>query len=79
MSEPIKWVACTQSSDRAYWGEFYLEAWTDGRWRVSPWRTPSIPLVDHTQQGLGTNISEAKQRAQAAALIQQQLARMTKP
>ena len=79
MSRLIQWTRSTMVSDQAYWMGFYLEAWEDGRWRVTFADERGYPLVDHTKQAIGTNIGEAKQRAQAAALIQQQLAQMTKP
>jgi hypothetical protein len=78
-TKAFNWGRSTMVSDRAYWMGFYLEAWEDGRWRVTFADERGHPLVDHTKQAIGTNISEAKQRAQAAAMIQQQLAQMTKP
>lgn len=78
MSRAFNWQSATMTSDRAYWKGFYLEAWKDGRWRVTFADERGYPLVDHTEQSAGTNISEAKQRAQAAALIQQQLAQQTR-
>ena len=75
----FNWGRSTMVSDRAYWMGFYLEAWEDGRWRVTFADERGYPLVDHTKQAIGTNIIQAKQRAQAAAMIQQQLAQMTKP
>ena len=78
-TKAFNWGRSTMVSDRAYWMGFYLEAWEDGRWRVTFADERGYPLVDHTKQAIGTNIIQAKQRAQAAALIQQQLAQMTKP
>jgi hypothetical protein len=78
-TKAFNWVPSTPSSERAYWCEYYLEAWRDGRWRVTLASDRGHPLVDHTQQSIGTNIIQAKERAQAAAMIQQQLAQMTKP
>jgi hypothetical protein len=78
-TKAFNWGRSTMVSDRAYWMGFYLEAWEDGRWRVTFADERGYPLVDHTKQAIGTNIIQAKQRAQAAAMIQQQLAQMTKP
>lgn len=77
-TKAFNWGRSTMVSDRAYWMGFYLEAWEDGRWRVTFADERGYPLVDHTKQAIGTNIIQAKQRAQAAAMIQQQLAQ-TKP
>lgn len=78
-TKAFNWGRSTMVSDRAYWMGFYLEAWEDGRWRVTFADERGYPLVGHTKQAIGTNIIQAKQRAQAAAMIQQQLAQMTKP
>lgn len=78
-TKAFNWGRSTMVSDRAYWMGFYLEAWEDGRWRVTFADERGHPLVDHTKQAIGTNIIEAKTRAQAAAMIFQSLAQSTKP
>lgn len=56
------------------WNGLYLEAFQDGRWKVAPERKPGNPIVTHAQQAKGSNLIEAEQRAQAAAMIIHQLA-----
>lgn len=77
-TQPFLWRPSTAKSQWCIWGEYHLEAFNDGRWRVSLNTDRGHPLTDHTTQTTGTNITEAKTRAQAAAMIQQQLAQ-TKP
>lgn len=62
------WKASTAVSLRCDWNDYSLEAWTDGRWRVALAALPHKPLADHTTQSKGTNIIEARDRAQAAAM-----------
>jgi hypothetical protein len=59
-TKAFNWGRSTMVSDRAYWMGFYLEAWEDGRWRVTFADERGHPLVDHTKQAIGTNIIEAK-------------------
>ena len=76
---PFLWRPSTPKSQWCAWGNYHLEAFSDGRWRVSLNTDRGHALADHTTQTTGTNITEAKTRAQAAAMIFQQLAQSTKP
>ncbi len=76
--QPFLWRPGTPKSYWCAWGIYHLEAFSDGRWRVSLQTDRGHALADHTTQTRGTTIIDAKTRAQAAAMIQQQLAQ-TKP
>jgi hypothetical protein len=72
--QPFLWRPSTAKSQWCEWGIYRLEAFYDGRWRVSLHTAQGHALADHTTQYKGSTISEAKTRAQAAAMIQKQLA-----
>ena len=76
--QPFLWRPSTPKSQWCAWGIYHLEAFSDGRWRVSLHSDQGHALADHSTQTKGTNITEAKTRAQAAAMIFQSLAQ-TKP
>lgn len=76
--QPFLWRPSTPKSQWCAWGIYHLEAFQDGRWRVSLHSDQGHALVDWDSQTVANNITEAKTRAQAAAMIQQQLAQ-TKP
>jgi len=67
------------SPEQAIWNNLRLWAYPDGRWSVSKRTgTPQRELVwkeiiSHKDQTKGKDINEAKQRAQAAAIVQLQL------
>lgn len=74
MAAGFEWKPCTPVSRSCEWNGLYLEAFRDGRWKVAKARTPGNPLVNHAQQVKGTDLKDAERRAQAAALIINQMA-----
>ena len=68
-------AGCPADMWHADWKGLLLRVWTDGRWEVlGPKRAGMFgKLVDHAMQTKGKDINEAKQRAQAAAIVQLQL------
>jgi len=74
----VEWeqhAGCPPDMMHAEWRGLLLRAWEDGRWEVlGPRRNDRYGhLVGHQQQTAGKDINEAKQRAQAAAIVQLQL------
>lgn len=74
MAAAFEWKPCTPVSRSCEWDGLYMEAFQDGRWKVAKVRTPGNPLVSHKEQAQVRDIRDAERRAQAAALIIQQLA-----
>lgn len=74
MAAAFEWKPCTPVSRSCEWEVLYLEAFMDGRWKVAKARTPGNPVVTHDQQTKGTDLKDAERRAQAAALIINQMA-----
>ena len=74
MAAAFEWKPCTPVSRSCEWNGLYLEAFRDGRWKVAKAMTPGNPVVTHAQQTKGTDIKDAERRAQAAALIINQMA-----
>jgi hypothetical protein len=65
------WHPKTPTSHRCKWEGYTLEAWTDGRWLVY---TPSREVNrSWPEQVLGSDMQDAKRRAQAAAMVLYQL------
>lgn len=65
----------TKSGMTCSWLGFILNAAADGKWSVW-WSAPNdriLPLVFLNMQAPGKDINEARQRAQAAAIVQHQL------
>lgn len=64
---PFVWSPKTPSSWCCDWNGFYLEAFNDGRWLVySPHRDT---CTSWSTQVMGTDIMDARRRAQAAAMV----------
>jgi hypothetical protein len=64
----FRWQPSTAVSLRCDWNGYSLEAWKDGRWRVAKAGHPGLPLCDHEKQSLGTDLTDARKRAQAASM-----------